>query len=570
MGQIEYDVLIVGGGLSGLSTAHRLIDLTIENKKKIRIAVLEKAKDFGAHSLSGGVTNPRSVKKLFPDYRENGFPIEGVCDKSYLTIMGHKKAWNVPGPFSPHEMNKKGYLILAISNVTNWMATKLTEKVKDNTEVVVDLYPGFPASEIVYENGRVAGVKVDDTGDPEKDNCYARITVFADKSFLSQDLIKSHNLAKSFQTWAVGVKEVWEVERDYSGKVWHTLGFPLLDGAFGGGFIYGLSENRLAIGMVVGLDAENPNLRPPQILQEFKKHPMVQKMLKGGKIAKYGASLIPEAGYYALPKEFAVDGAMIVGDALGVMDIKGFSGIDKAMESGMAAAEVVFKAFNKLDFSADTLGEFKSSVMDSWMGKELKKSRYYRWAFHAKKDLLSEYLPAFAANMDSYGPYIGGIVTLFSSPGALGTAYSAMKMMDGNTDVGEIRYEEDCTLNKPDYKANTAQEPIGYNKNTIYTTADVVFYASTHYHEGNAHIDEFNAETCRKCINKYHSQGNEVPCVGDCTAEVHEVSEKGGQKYHRMNFENCVQCRTCEIVCPERNLRVNPALHGSGPDFSGL
>lgn len=570
MSRIEYDVLFVGGGVASLSAAHRLVDLALNKNTPLRIAVLEKGKEFGAHVLSGAVANPRSIKKLFPDYEENGFPIEGVCSESYVTVLGVKKAWNVPSLFSPPEMNKKGYLSLSLSLVVKWMAEKLTEKVKDSEDITVDLYPGFPANEIIHEGGRVAGVRVDSGGTPESDNCCAKVTVFGDKGFLSQDLIKKYDLAPTNTTWKVGVKEVWDVKKDYSGKVWHTVGYPLLDGNFGGGFIYGLKNNRLAIGMVAALDSENPNLQPPQILQKFKMHPWVQGMLKEANLSRYGASLIPVSGYYALPKEFAVDSAMIIGDALGVLDIKGFSGIDKAMESGMTAADVIFESVEKSDFSAPALGSFKRKLMDGWVGKELYSSRYYTHAFEKYDKLLGEYLPAFTEKMDASGPYIGGLMTGLSNMGAIGDALGAKGLMDGRGDHGEINWEKDNARSKADYKQKELSLPDGFDKGTIYSTADIVFYAHTHYHEENRHIDEFSAEKCAECIKLYEPYGNDVPCVGDCTAEVHEVLEKDGARAHIMNLENCVQCRTCEIVCWGDNLRVNPAQHGSGPDFSGL
>ncbi|GMT42053.1 MAG: electron transfer flavoprotein [bacterium] len=570
MKKIEYDALFVGGGIASLSGAHRLVDMALEKNTALRIAVLEKGKDFGAHVLSGAVANPRSIKKLFPDYEKNGFPVEGVCRESHLTLMGRKKTWDVPSVFTPPEMKKEGYLILTLSLVAKWMAEKLLEKVKDNTTVTVDLYPGFPANEIVYENDRVAGVRVDDTGNPERDNCYAKVTVFGDKGFLSRDLVKKYNLAENIQTWAVGVKEIWEVKKDCSGKVWHTIGYPLLDGTFGGGFVYGLKNNRLAIGMVAGLDAKNPNLRPPQILQEFKKHPWVQGLLKGGKIVNYGASLIPEGGYYAMPREFAVGGAVIIGDALSVLDLRGFSGIDNAVESAITASDVIFDALQKNDCSADALQPFKRRLMDGWVGKELYESRYYRYSFNKHNKLFKENLPSFIEKMDGSNPYLAGLMTALGSPSALGEALAYNKLMNGKTDIGKVAWADDRTRNVAEFKTNGRSEPEGYDKNTIYSTADIVFYAHTHYHEDNSHIDEFDMETCKRCLEKYGQFGNDVPCIGDCTAEVHEVNEKDGVRFHAMNMENCVQCRTCEIVCWGDNLRVNPALHGSGPDFSGL
>ncbi|MEK7846609.1 MAG: NAD(P)/FAD-dependent oxidoreductase, partial [Nitrospinota bacterium] len=505
MKRIEYDVLFVGGGISSLSAAHRLVDLARQNNLSLRIAILEKGKDFGSHVLSGAVSNPRSIKKLFPDYETTGFPIEGKCTASYMRILGQKKAWDMPSFLSPPEMDKLGYLILSLSNVVKWMASNLTEKVKDTPSIVVDLYNGFPASSIIYNGNSVAGVRVDSTGINEGDNCYAKVTLFGDKGFISRDIITRFNLEQTSQKWAVGVKEVWETEKDLSGKVWHIIGYPLLDGSFGGGFIYGLKDKKIAIGMIVSLDSENPALHPPQILQAFKKHPWVQEIIKGGKILKYGASIIPEGGYYSLPKEFAVDGGIIIGDALGVLDLKGFSGVDKAMESGMTAGEIVFEALQKSDFSTGTLGQFKQKLMDGWVGKELKSSRYYRYAFLKNKRLFSKYLPNFLKGLDNYSPFIGFINTFLGNPiDTISSAINLKRMMSRKTDIGPVKWQEDRTYSRADYRYNPLSPPLqkgiqggcpevkGFCKNTIYSTADLVFYAATHYHHGNRHIDEFN------------------------------------------------------------------------------
>lgn len=565
--KIEYDVLLVGAGPANLALAHRLVDLA---DKPIRIAILEKAKHVGGHLLSGAVSNPRVIKKLFPDWDKGEFPLQGVCSESYLSIVGLRRWENTPRLLVPPYFRKEGYAILNISDMAVYMANKLTEKAELKDGVVVDLYPGFPAQEIAYDGDRVIGVKVDNRGEEFADICFAKVTVFGDKGFVSRDLISRFNLRKNPQIYSVGVKEVWETAKSYEGKVWHTLGYPLAAGHLGGGFIYGLKNNRLIIGMVMGCDSANPNMRPPQVLQDLKKHPYVQDMIRGGKLEKYGAAILPEGSFYSLPEKFAVDGAMMVGDALGTLDVKRFSGVDKAMESGYVAAEVIWKAFQKNDFSEIELKAYQKQLMEGWVGDELKDSRYFRRAFYDYPEILNTFIPRVVKNVDSgksiiFAGFQSGLADPFGSLKLLG----ARKMIENPSDMGPASYIEDRKHIDVNYK-NGREDPIGYDPGTIYSTADVVFYAHTHYEEDNKHIDEFNAEVCLKCIQEYDAAGKETPCVGDCTAEVHQTLEKDGAKKHEMALENCVQCTTCEIVCPYENLRVNAALHGYGPDFSGM
>jgi len=571
MKKISYDVIFVGGGPANLAAAHRLVDIVRETGQAVRIAIFEKAKEFGAHILSGAVSNPRSIAKLFPDYLTSGFPLEGVCDDSKLTLLGINKSLNVPHFATPAEMKKEGYLILSLSNVCRYMADNLLEKSQDLPGVVVDLYPGFGASAIVYDGQRVIGVTVDSTGDELKDTCFGKVVVFGDKQYLSKDLYRKYNLADSEQAWAVGVKEIWETERDYSGKVWHLMGYPLLDGGVGGGFIYGMKNNRLAIGMVVGLDSPNPEIAPPQLLQEFKKHPFVQELLSGGKIIRYGAAMLPEGGYFTLPRKFAVDGALLTGDALGVLDLKGFSGIDKAMETGICAADTIALALGSDDFSESQLAIYQQRVMEGWVGKELYAARYYRFALGHSPKIFGQMLPKFVELYEQDGLIAAGLgAFLATSSGVIGEGLRMLKMMSGKADIGPICFAEDRSHIIPDYKRPPLPEPQGFAGQTIYSTADVVFYARTHYREELQHIDELSAETCMRCIKRFAAAGAQPPCVGDCTAEVHEVREKDGKNVHFMSCENCVQCRTCEIVCPERNLRLNPAAGGGGPDFQSM
>ena len=184
-------------------------------------------------------------------------------------------------------------------------------KAKEVPNVTIDLFNGFSAHKVVIEDGRVVGVQVTEEGGTEDDNVYGKFVCFGDKGFISRDVIDHFQLRDNPQVWSVGVKEVWQCNEDYQGKVWHTLGYPLLEGTFGGGFVYGMKDKKLTIGLVISLDSKDPNMNPQQKLQDYKKHPWIQSLIKGGKLLKYGAALLPEGGYYSLPKKFAVPGAIL-------------------------------------------------------------------------------------------------------------------------------------------------------------------------------------------------------------------------------------------------------------------
>jgi electron-transferring-flavoprotein dehydrogenase len=557
--------------------AHRLVDLAKANGTPLNMAILEKGKEFGAHIISGAVSNPRVIAKLFPDYKENGFPIEGVCEQSWFSVLANKSKWDVPRAFVPEGMKKEGYLILTLSHVVYWMANKLQEKLADAPNITVDFFPGFAAHKAVFEGDKVVGVQVVEhaTGNPDEENIYGKVTCFGDKGFVSRDVIEKFNLRDNPQIWSVGVKEVWELapDKDYTGKVWHTMGYPMVDGTFGGGFIYGMKDHKLTIGMVISLDSKNPNINPQQRLQDLKKHPWLQEMIKGGKMLKYGAAVLPEGGYYSLPKKFAVNGAVLLGDALGILDISCLSGVDKSMESGYQAAEVIYDNLKAgKEFSEANLASYKERVMSSFVGQELKAGRYFRYAWQENDRLLEGYLPKVLDGIDAGNP-IGGVINagLSSNPFvALKDAFRLKSLMEGGRDIGPVKYKPDYQHIVPGFKPAHEVHTNGFVKDTIYSRPDAVFYANTKYHEGNEHIDEFKADTCVTCISKYDALGKDTPCFSDCTAEVHRVDVVGGLRRHGMSLENCVQCRTCEIVCPEVNLRVRPAEQGSGPDFMGL
>lgn len=568
--RIEYDLLLVGGSPSNLVLAYHFLQLAKDSGKEYSIAILEKGKDFGSHIMSGAVSNPHVLKKIWPNYEELSFPVESVCDDSNMSVLGVNKKFDIPRKLYPKSFDKSGYLVLTLSHVVNWMAHQIQEKDKEIPNVTIDLFTGFSAHKVVFEDGRVAGVAVTESASSEEDYVYAKFTAFGDKGFISRDVIKEFNLRDTPQIWSVGVKEVWQCEEDYQGKVWHTLGWPLLDGTFGGGFVYGMKDKKLTIGMVISLDSEDPNMNPQQKLQDYKMHPWIQKMIKGGKLLKYGAALLPEGGYYSLPKKFAVPGAILLGDALGVLDVKNLAGIDRAMECGYVAAEVLHAALEKESYGEEALTDYQRRLEESFVIKELYKNRYFRYAFLENPKLLKEYLPDIAKSIDKSNAWIGGFKVLFKHPlGASKDGVRSLGLIEGKFDIGPIEYKADYKHIVPDFVAPKYDEPP-HADGTIYSRPDAVFYAGPKYHEGNLHIDEFNPKTCMTCIETYSHLGKTTPCVADCTAEVHRIDIIDDVKKHGMSLENCIQCRTCEIVCPEVNLRVNPTEQGSGPDFLGL
>ncbi|MDX1919947.1 MAG: hypothetical protein SFU25_04335 [Candidatus Caenarcaniphilales bacterium] len=573
--RIEYDVLLVGGSPSNLALAHHLVDLASKSGKKFSMAILEKSKEFGGHIISGAVSNPHVIKRLFPNYKSEGFPIEGVCDESHLSLLGNKEKWDIPSLLTPPGMKKEGYLILTLSKVVYWMASTLRDKVKNLPGIEVDFFTGFAAHQILFEGNKVAGVTVVEQAgkNPPDENVYAKVTCFGDKGFISRDLIEKFKLRENPQIWSVGVKEVWELDhsKDFSGKVWHTLGSPLMDGTFGGGFIYGMKDHQLTIGLVISLDSQNPNINPQQRLQDLKKHPWIQSMIEGGKLMHYGAAVLPEGGYYSLPKKFAVDGAILLGDALGVLDINSLAGIDKSMECGIQAAEVIHNNLDKKSFNESSLAPYQEAIMKSHVGKSLYNGRYFRHAFQENPALLGDFLPLVLEGVDE-GVTLAGFLSV-AAKYPLKAPVDAFRMavcLSGLVDLGPVKYKSDYEHIVPDFKPKHVVKTNGHVKSTIYSREDAVFFAHTKYHEGNKHIDEFSAETCKVCIKKYDSLGKDTPCVSDCTAEVHRIDVLKDIRVHGMSLENCVQCRTCEIVCPEVNLRVKPTAQASGPDFMGL
>lgn len=582
--KITYDLVLIGASPSNLTLAHRLCDLLKDNPNQhLSVAILEKSEDFGGHIVSGAVVSKSIFDKVFPDHVKDEMPIESVCNESHFSILGYKNKFDMPSVLTRAALQdfvKEGYYILSLSNVVAWMASQLQSKAKLIPNIEVDFFNGFAATKVLIENKKVIGVKVSNTGDDLEDNVYASVLSFGDKGFLSKDIIREFKLETNPQLWSVGVKETWKLSDNapcMEGKVYHTLGYPTLDSSLGGGFVYGLSGRKLTIGLVISLDSANPNLHPQKQLQEYKKHPWLQKILQGGELLNYGAAILPEGGQFSLPSSFQVDGAILLGDALGLLDMKALAGVDKAMESGYIAAEVLLDAFKTRDFSQEALSGYQEELMHSSYMDKFKANRHFRNAFIKNPQILENYIPEIVSSIDSWANPLPGMLAIgLKDPiNSIKAAISSFLCMNAPDEIKDkVKYHAPHQNINPDFdKALIARlnARVAFSKQTIYSREDAVFYAKTKYDEHPHHIDEFSSQTCLACIKKYEARELEVPCVSDCTAEVHRLDiQADGIKVHGMSLENCVQCRTCEIVCPEQNLRVNPAAAAGGPDFRGL
>jgi electron-transferring-flavoprotein dehydrogenase len=558
---MEVDVLFVGGGVACLSGALHLanlikrhnqtVDQSGEGKKldEIMIAMLEKSAYVGSHAISGAVINPVALKELIPDFQEKGAPLEGEVtgeDVCYLTKTGKIKA-----PITPPPLNNHGNYVTSISRLTEWLG----QIVEENG---IDIFPGFAGTEILYEGSKVIGVRTGDKGiDPEgnkKSNfepgidLQAKVTVFGEGSrgSLTKTLIKRFNLdeGRNPQGFEVGVKEVWEVPegRMKPGDVIHTMGYPLKSDTFGGGFIYGMKNNQISIGLLTSLDYSDPFLDPHREFQKFKLHPMVADLLKDGKITQYGAKTVPVSGYFSIPKLY-FDGGLLVGDSACLFNGQKIKGVHYAMKSGMLAAETIFEGLLNDDFSEPRLKNYETAVLESYIGKELYKVRNFHQAFH--KGLWG-------------GLFKSGLQYLFG----------------GRVLKNRLSAEPDfsCLKTVSDYYGTSApdEEKRGDIKfdgeRTLDKETDVYYSGATHEEQQPAHLKIGDLNICyNQCTKEYQN-----PCLRFCPASVYEMEteEETGERKMILNFSNCVHCKTCDVKDPYENITWVPPEGGGGPKFT--
>ncbi|MFH1166875.1 MAG: electron transfer flavoprotein-ubiquinone oxidoreductase, partial [Pseudomonadota bacterium] len=548
---MEVDVLFVGGSVGSLSGALHLSNIIRRHNEKveqdgrgrklenIEILVLEKAAYPGAHSISGAVMDPAALKELVPDYKEKGAPLEGEVTGEEIYLLTRKG--RIKAPFTPPMLNNHGNYVVSLHRLTKWLAGQAEEN-------HVEFFPGFPGTEVLYEEGGVVGIRTGDKGidrNGEKKPNFspgidirAKITVFGDGSRgnLSQSLIRKFRLdqGKNPQGYVVGIKEVWKVPdgRITPGHVIHTVGYPYPNNTYGGGFIYGMKDNHVSVGLMTGLDYKDPCLDPHREFQKFKIHPFVAGLLKDGEMVQYGAKTAPVGGYFSIPQMY-FKGGLLIGDAANLFVSRNLKGIHVAMKSGMLAAETILDTLVKEDFSISTLAQYQKSVFEDKIGKELYQSRNFHQAF--QNGLWGGMLKV------AFQFLFGGRILKNRLPSE--ADYVHMKTLAGqygtgsptHEQMGDIKYDGERTFNKD---------------------ADVYYSGTAHEEEQPPHLKIGDTDVCyEKCREAY---GN--PCIRFCPANVYEmeVDEQTGKPCLKINFTNCLHCKTCEIKDPYENITWVP------------
>jgi electron-transferring-flavoprotein dehydrogenase len=545
---LETDVLFVGAGPAGLGGALRLAQLAKAAGRTLNITVIEKAKEVGAHTCSGAVMDPRSLAELIPDFQAQGAPIESPVEDDLMYFMTKDDAVQVP--FLPPSLRQHGNLIISLGQLVRWLG-------KQAEAQGINVFPGFPAVDVLIDKGAVVGVRTGDKGvdkhgekkanfEPGVD-IQAKVTIVGEgpRGSLTRILSDRFRLSegRAPQVYATGVKEIWEMPEGSTpkGRVIHTMNWPLPHDTFGGGFIYTMSRDRIDLGFVTGLDYRDPFTDPHYNLQLLKTHPKIKGMLEHGKMVEYGAKTIPEGGWEAVPK-LQMPGAMLVGDSASLLDAQRLKGVHLALKSGMLAAETAFEALGKGDSSEQTLSAYTERVESSFIKEELFKARNFKKGF--KFGLTGGAIGAAAGEFtNGWSPF--DFVRI-------GPGHERMKTLEtthGSTDAKpeRIKFDDKLTFSK---------------------LSDVYASGTMHDEDQACHLHVLEPDVCvKRCTKEF---GN--PCQNFCPAAVYEwVGKKNGNPGSlQINFSNCVHCKTCDIMDPYDIIRWVPPQGGGGPSYQNL
>jgi len=545
--QLEADVLIVGAGPAGLACALHLANLIKQHnagggKPELsaeNIYVLEKGRELGAHQLSGAIMNPKALKELVPDF-EKSAPLDTPVTDSAALIFTEKSSYRMP--ITPPPFNNAGNYVISLSRLAKWLGG-LVEAAG------VNVFKEFAGAELIYQGNGVAGVITEDKGVDKngkpKDNytpgyeLRAKMTVLAEgpRGSLTKKLVAKQQLYNiNPQTYGIGIKELWEVqpEKIKPGYVAHTLGWPLSTKMYGGGWIYGLRDNRVSIGLVIALEYKDPRFDPHAAFQTWKTHPFLRNLLEGGKLVRYGAKSLPYGGWYAMPRNY-VDGGLIVGDSGSFLDSQRLKGIHLAMKSGMLAAETIFEALKTGDTSAKSLKVYKTKINQSYIKKELWKVRNFHQGFHA--GLLDGF---FHSAMQQVTGGMGLIDPMRTHPG-----YEAYGQIHGRKAPERFK---------------------GDGKLTFDRLTDVYHSGTRHEEDQPCHLKVVEPGICvSRCASEY---GN--PCQYFCPAAVYEMAQENSGLKLKINAANCVHCKTCDIADPYQIIEWTVPEGGGGPNYEGM
>jgi electron-transferring-flavoprotein dehydrogenase len=542
------DVLFVGAGPANLAAALKL-GRTLKEKGaegRFEIMVLEKGREVGDHILSGAIMDPRGIAELLgPNWRESGFPVDAdVTHETVLTLTEHGAK---PLPFIPPTLKNHGSVIVTLSKAVRWL--------KDEVEALgITIAEGMPAEKILIEEGRVRGVQLVDRGrsaDGSEGPSFeagaevrARVTVLGEgtRGSLTKQLVDALKLSgPNPQAYGTGCKELWDIPagRVAKGEVIHTAGWPLDNAGYGGSWIYGVSDTRVSIGFVTGLDHPNPANDPWQNFQRWKTHPRIRAILDGGTLQKAGAKTVPEGGWWSRPKSFG-DGFLIVGDAGSMLNIARLKGIHTAIASGVRAGECIAESLLAGDpaecLPASQLKNYEDRIVNSWVKEELWRTRNWR--------------ASFARHGFRIGKYVAGLSwalggRIFRDRVPLHEDHRAVQRGDARIGAEALKADGKLTFDK---------------------VSGVFHSGSTHEEHQPSHLVVADSNVCvTRCATEY---GN--PCQRFCPAAVYELVGSGTEKRLQINFSNCVHCKTCDVADPYAQITWTVPADNGGPRYLGL